>query len=150
LAFYFTPTATGAVSVPWTLTPETGFTYSATNGGTLSGSGTSGGGVSLTTNGHNFGVLASGTKSPTYGTELSNSTASAVTLTLGAVTAPFTSLTNCGTTLAAGASCELEFYATGTSATTTTTQVFAISATPTAITSGGAALPGGGITLTGN
>ena len=35
LAFYFTPTATGPVSATWSLTPETGFTYSPSNGGTL-------------------------------------------------------------------------------------------------------------------
>jgi hypothetical protein len=39
--------------------------------------------VSLTTNGHNFGVLASGTKSPTYGTELSQTYRAPATLARG-------------------------------------------------------------------
>jgi hypothetical protein len=58
-------------------------------------------------------------------------------------------LTNCGTTLAAGASCEIEFTFTPT--TTSVVQVVVpLSGSPTAITSGGVALPSGGITLTGN
>jgi len=150
IVFYFTPTATGPVSATWSLVTEGGFSYSPSNGGTLQGSGTSNGGVSLTTNGHNFGTVAVGTTSSTYGTELSNSTASAETLTLGPVpSGPFTMLTNCGTTLAAGASCEIEFTFTPT--TTSVVQVVVpLSGSPTAITSGGVALPSGGITLTGN
>jgi hypothetical protein len=94
--------------------------------------------------------LGNGVQSGTYGTELSNSTANSVTLTLGSVTAPFTALTNCGTTLAAGASCELEFYATGNTSTSTTTQVYSLAANGGAIpiTVGGS--PVTGITLTGN
>jgi hypothetical protein len=149
LQFNFTPTATGAVSATWSLASESGFSYTPSNGGTLQGSGTSQGGVSLTTNGHNFGTVAVGTTSATYGTELSNSTTSAETISLGTVSAPFAMVTNCGTTLAVGASCEIEF----TYAPTTTSPVSVVvplSGTPTAITSGGAALPGGGITLSGN
>jgi hypothetical protein len=149
IVFYFTPTATGPVSATWSLTPETGFFYGPSNGGTLSGSGTSNGGVSLTTNGHNFGTVAVGTTSSTYGTELSNSTATAETISLGTVSAPFHMVTNCGTTLAAGASCEIEFTYMPTT-TSPVSVVVPLSGSPTAITSGGAALPNGGITLSGN
>jgi hypothetical protein len=104
--------------------------------------------VTLTTAGHNFGTVTVGQQSPTYGAELSNSTGSAVTLTKGSVSAPFTSLTNCGTTLAAGANCELEFYFTP-SATGVVQQVYTLSASGVTITSLGAPLANGGITLTG-
>ena len=149
LDFYFTPTASGAVSTTWSLASENGFTYSPSNGGTLTGSGTTNGGVSLTTNGHNFGTVTVGTTSSTYGTELSNSTTSAETISLGTVSAPFTMLTNCGTTLAAGSSCEIEFTFTPTT-TSPVSVVVPLSGSPAAITSGGVALPGGGITLSGN
>jgi hypothetical protein len=152
LVFYFTPTATGPVSATWSLTPETAtpaFVYGPSNGGTLQGSGTPQGNVSLTTNGHDFGTVAVGTQSPTYGTELSNSTTSTETISLGTVSAPFTMLTNCGTTLAPGSSCEIEFYFTPTS-TSPVSVVVPLSGSPTAITSGGSALPNGGITLSGN
>jgi hypothetical protein len=149
LVFYFTPGASGPVSTTWSLAPEDGFTYGPSNGGTLSGSGQVAGGVALTTPGHNFGTVAVGTQSPTYGAELSNSTASAVTLTKGSVSAPFTSITNCGTTLAAGASCEIEFYFKP-STTSVVQQVYTLSASGVTITSNGSPLPNGGITLTGN
>jgi hypothetical protein len=149
LAFYFTPAATGAVSATWSLASESGFTYTPSNGGTLSGSGTSQGGVSVTTNGHNFGPVGVGTTSPTYGVELSNSTSAAVTLTKGSVTAPFAAVTNCGATLAAGSSCELEFTFKPTT-TSTVQQVYTLSAGGVTITAGGNPLPNGGITLTGN
>jgi uncharacterized repeat protein (TIGR03803 family) len=151
IVFYFAPTAGGSVSAAWSVnTTSTSFAFTPSNGGTLTGSGTaSTGTVTLTSAGHNFGTIAVSTQSPTYGTELTNSSGSTITLTKGSVTAPFTALTNCGTTLAAGASCELEFYFTP-STTSTVQQVYTLSATPTAITSGGVALPNGGITLTGN
>jgi uncharacterized repeat protein (TIGR03803 family) len=149
MAFYFTPTAAGAVSTTWSLAPETGVFYGPSNGGTLSGSGASAsGGVSLTSGGHNFGTLAVGTTSPAYGTELSNSTSSAVTLNLGSVSAPFASITNCGTTLAAGSSCELEFTFKPVT-TGAVQQVYALSANGVTITAGGQPLPNGGITLSG-
>ncbi len=148
LVFYWTPTATGTVSASWSLTPANGFTYSPSNGGTLSGTGTSVGGVTLTTAGHNFGSVALGQQSATYGTELSNSTGSTITLNKGSLSAPFTLLTNCGTTLGAGQNCEIEFYYTP-SATGVQQQIYTLSANGVTITSGGATLPNGGITLTG-
>jgi hypothetical protein len=148
--FYFTPTATGAVSATWSLNAVSGFAYSPSNGGTLSGTGTAVGSVTLTTNGHNFGTQAVGTTSSAYGTELSNTTGSTETITLGPVpSGPFTLLTNCGTQLAAGANCEIEFTFTPTT-NNPVSVVVPLSGTPTAITSGGAALPSGGITLSGN
>jgi hypothetical protein len=149
LDFYFTPTASGSVSATWSLAAETGFTYSPSNGGTLTGSGTTSGGVSLTSAGHNFGTVTVGQTSGAYGTELSNSTATAETISLGTVSAPFAMLTNCGTTLAAGSSCEIEFTFSPTT-TSPVSVVVPLSGSPTAITSGGVALPSGGITLSGN
>jgi kumamolisin len=142
IVFYFTPTSTSDVSATWSLVPENGFTYGPSNGGTLVGSGTLTGGLSLTTKGYNFGTVAIGTTSGTYGTVLSNSTSSAATLTLGSVSAPFTSITNCGATLAAGASCNLDFTFTPIS-TAAQSQSFAIAASvggaPVTITTNGAA-----------
>ena len=150
LVFYFTPTAVGTVTATWSLNPVSGFAYSASNGGTLTGTGISVGAVTLTTAGHNFGTQTIGTTSAAYGTELSNSTSSTENITLGPVpSGPFTMLTNCGTQLAAGASCEIEFTFTPTS-NSTVQVVVPLSGTPTAITAGGAALPSGGITLSGN
>jgi len=149
IVFYFTPTATGAVSATWSLAAESGFTYSPSNGGTLSGTGTPPGEVALTSTGHNFGTVTVGTTSSAYATELSNSTTSAETITLGTVSAPFTMLTNCGTTLPAGASCEIEFTYKPTT-TSPESVVVPLSGTPATITSEGEALPSGGITLTGN
>jgi hypothetical protein len=148
IVFTFAPTSSGSQSATWSLTAGN-YIFTPSNGGTLSGSGTAiTGSVTLTTAGHNFGTVAVGTQSPTYGTELMNSTASTITLTKGSVTAPFTALTNCGTTLASGANCELEFYFTP-SATGTVQQVYSLSAAGVTITAGGQPLPNGGITLTG-
>ena len=150
LVFYFTPTVTGTVTATWSLGTSSNFAYSPSNGGTLTGTGTTTGSVTLTTSGHNFGTQAVGTTSSAYGTELSNSTGSTETITLGPVpSGPFTLLTNCGTTLAVGANCEIEFTFTPTT-TSPVSIVVPLSGTPTAITSGGVALPGGGITLSGN
>jgi hypothetical protein len=131
------------------VTAENGFSYAPYNGGTLSGSGTTGAGVSLTTNGHDFGTVTTGTTSSSYSTELSNSTATTETITLGTVSAPFSMTTNCGTTLVAGSSCELQFTFTPASNSPVSVTV-PLSGSPATITSGGAVLPNGGITLTGN
>jgi hypothetical protein len=151
LVFHFTPTSTAPVSATWSLASENGFGYTPSNGGTLTGSGTNSGGVSLTTNGHNFGTVTVGTTSPTYGTVLSNSTTSPITLTLGSVSSPFASITNCTSTLAAGASCNLDFTFTPTT-TSEANASFAISATsggsPVTITANGVTTTA--ITLSGN
>ena len=149
IVFYFTPTTTGPTSTTWSVTAENGFSYAPYNGGTLSGSGTTGAGVSLTTNGHDFGTVTTGTTSSSYSTELSNSTATTETITLGTVSAPFSMTTNCGTTLVAGSSCELQFTFTPASNSPVSVTV-PLSGSPATITSGGAVLPNGGITLTGN
>jgi hypothetical protein len=148
ILFEFTPTATGTVTASWSMTPQTGFTFSPSNGGTLTGTGITAAGVTLTTNGHNFGSVPVGTTSGVYGTVLTNSTSAAVTLSIGSVTSPFvTYINNCPASLASGASCNLQFEFAPT-ATGTVQQVFSLSASTT-ITSGGAPLPNGGITLTG-
>jgi hypothetical protein len=148
LQFYFMPAANGAVSTTWSLASEGGFTYFPANGGTLTGSGTGGGGVSATTAGHNFLTITDGTTSPTYGVELSNSTMTAQTLSLGTLSGTeFTVVTNCTSTLAAGSSCELEFNFKPTTPGAVQA-VYALSS-PAGITAGGNPLPNGGITLKG-
>jgi xanthomonalisin len=147
LAFYFTPTQTATVTDTWTLASQTNFAFAPSNGGTLTGGGTSAGGLALTTAGHNWGTVPVGTTSAAYGATLSNSTSSAVALTLGSVTSPFAALTNCGATLAAGASCQFQFTFTPTS-TSTVSQTYSISAGGVTITSGGNTVTG--IVLTGN
>jgi hypothetical protein len=148
VAFYFTPTSTNTVTDTWSLTPEGAFNYSPSNGGTLTGSGTSSGGLSLTTAGHNFGTQTVGTTSGTYGVVLSNSSSAAIALTLGSVNSPFTSVTNCPATLAAGSSCNLQFTFKPT-ATGTTQEIYSISGNggSSTLTSGGNTVSG--ITLTG-
>jgi hypothetical protein len=143
IAFYFTPTSASPVTATWSLTAETGFTYSPSNGGTLSGSGAASGGFSLTTAGHNFGTQTVGTLSGTYGTVLSNSTSAAITLTLGAVTSPFASATNCPASRPAGSSCNLQFTFDPT-ATGSVQQVYSVSGNGGAVT-----LTSGGNTVTG-
>jgi hypothetical protein len=151
ILFSFTPGVAGAVAVTWSVT-SAGSTFSPADGGTLLGSGTNSTGLSLTTPGYNFGEILENETSPTYGTELSNSTGSAVTLSLGSVSSPFSSVTNCGATLPAGASCELEFSffsESGGADPLTVQQVYTLSAVGVTIISGGKPLPNGGITMTG-
>jgi hypothetical protein len=149
ILFEFTPTATGTVTASWSLTPQTGFTFSPSNGGTLTGTGTSAGGVTITTNGHNFGTVTDGTTSPVYGVVLTNSTASAVAMTYGSVTSPFiTYVDNCPASLASGASCNLQFEFAPTTPGTTT-QTFSLSANGGAITITAGGVASTGIKLTG-
>ena len=149
LVFYFTPTSTASVSATWSLSSQSTFSYSPSNGGTLTGGGTQSGGIALTTSDHNFGKVTDGTTSPTYGAVLSNSTTSAVTLTLGTVAGTeFTSATNCGATLAAGASCNLQYNFKPTTPGIVQT-VYSISAGGQPITSTASGTTVTGITLTG-
>jgi hypothetical protein len=146
IVFIFAPTATGTVSATWSVAGN-GKTFAPSNGGTLSGTGESTSGVTVSTAAHNFGSLADGATSPVYGVVLSNTTSSAVTLTVGSVTAPFvTTLNNCPATLVSGATCNLQFEFKPTAAGVFS-QTFSLSAGAAPITSGGS--PVTGITLTG-
>jgi hypothetical protein len=147
IEFTFSPTAPGAATATWSASATSGLTSEyPSNGGTLTGNGVSSGAVTLTTAGHNFGTVADGTTSGTYGVVLTNSTSAAVTLTLGSVTLPFTSVTNCPASLAAGASCNLQFAFKPTTPGTTS-QTYSVSAGGATITSGGNVVTG--IVLTG-
>jgi len=90
-----------------------------------------------------------GTTSAVFGVVLTNGRNTSITLTLGSVTAPFASATNCTATLAAGATCNLQFTFTPSS-TSLVQQVYSLSANGGAvpITAGGVTITG--ITLTGN
>jgi hypothetical protein len=114
ILFSFAPTAPGAVSATWSISgATTGTAYAPSNGGTLSGTGVAVGAVTLTTAKHNFGKQTAGTKSGVFGAVLTNSTSAAVTIHVAAPTgntADFTTTgLNCGTTLAANASCNLQY-----------------------------------------
>jgi subtilase family serine protease len=149
IIFTFSPTASGTATATWSVGAN-GKTFTPSNGGTLTGIGLTGT-VSLYTAGHNFGKVTDGTQSPTYGTVLTNGTASAVTLTLGSVTSPFiTTANNCPATLASGASCNLQFAFKPT-ATTTTSQTFTVKANGGAIpiVTGSPATTVTGVTLVG-
>jgi hypothetical protein len=118
----------------------------------FTGSGTTSTSFTATSSVHNFGNTTVGSAATAYGTTLTNSTGVTLTLQFGSVSSPFTEITNCGATLAANASCQLQFGFTPT-ATGTVQQVFTISATNGSTTyplySGGTAAANGGITLTG-
>jgi subtilase family serine protease len=125
IIFIFSPTTAATVTATWSVGAN-GKTFSPSNGGTLTGSGVTNGGLTLTTAGHNFGTLALGTTSPVYGIVMRNETTSGVALTLGSVTSPFaTYANNCPATLAAGASCNLQWTFKPTAAGITS-QVFTI------------------------
>ena len=147
LVFYFTPVANAPVSALWSLAGESDFIYGPSDGGTLTGSGTGSGGVSLSTSTHNFGTVANGTTSPVYGVVLSNSTNAAVALTYGKLTSPFAlSGSNCGASLAAGTSCNLQFTFAPAS-TGNVSQEYTVTAAGQTITSLGATVTG--VTLLG-
>jgi subtilase family serine protease len=151
IEFTYAPVSgdSGTETATWSLagTPN-GTTFSPSNGGTLTGTVASSGSVTLTTAGHNFGDQTVGTTSGTYGTVLTNSTNAAITLTKGSVTSPFNSITNCGTTLAAGASCNLDFTFSPTT-TGLVQQVYSLSANGGAVPILVGGNPTTGITLTG-
>ena len=126
IIFIFAPKTAGKLTATWGVAAN-GKTFSPSNGGTLTGIGLSGT-VSLSTAGHNFGTVKHNKQSPTYGTVLTNGTASAITLTLGSVTSPFsTIINNCPATLASGATCNLEFAFTPKT-TATVSQTFSVQA----------------------
>jgi hypothetical protein len=82
---------------------------------TFSGTGVSGTGkLTVGTSTHNFGNVSVNSTGTAYGVTMTNSTGAAVTLALGPVSAPFTAATNCGSTLANGASCQFVFNFTPT------------------------------------
>jgi hypothetical protein len=153
LSFTFAPTSAGAVSAAWSLSGVSGgVTFSPANGGTLTGTGLAiSGGLTLTSAGHNFGSIAVVTASPVYGLVMTNFTTSSVSVTYGSVTSPFVLFAdNCPATLAAGATCDLQFeYRPATYGMTQ--QVYSLSgkigSTPVTITSEGTTVTG--VTLTG-
>jgi hypothetical protein len=121
----------------------------------FTGTGVVGGSFTATSSGRNFGTVAVGSEASVYGTQLTNSTGAAITLTLGGgtlaspgVAEGYSVVTNCGATLAVNASCELEFDFTPTAAGATSV-LYPVSANGGAVpfTSGGTVYTG--ITLTG-
>jgi hypothetical protein len=149
IIFIFAPKTAGELTATWSVAAN-GKTFSPSDGGTLTGIGLSGS-VSLTTAGHNFGTLQIGKVSPTYGTVLTNGTASAVTLTLGSITTPFEIIANnCLATLPSGANCNLQFAFKPT-AKGTVSQTFTVKANggATPVVTGSPAATVTGVTLVG-
>jgi hypothetical protein len=115
----------------------------------VTGNGVAGGSFTASSVNHNFGNVPVGTSAGIYGVELSNNTSSTVTLSLGA---GFTNgangftivATNCGSTLAVNANCELQF----SFAPTATGAVSASYGISPSVTSGGSTYSA--ITLSGN
>jgi hypothetical protein len=111
IVFTYTPTASAVETATWSLTAGS-FTFAPGNGGTLTATGTTASGVTLTTNGHDFGYQAVGTVSDLFGAVLTNGTASSIVLTFAAQTdtADFiTFANNCPATLAAYQTCNLQY-----------------------------------------
>jgi arabinogalactan endo-1,4-beta-galactosidase len=162
----FAPTSLGAVSGALTINSNvailpggTGSNGSYSDSVSFAGTGASGGTFSATTAGHNFGSVAVGSAATAYGLTLTNGTGATVALTFGGGTFAsngpadgYSVLTNCGATLAANASCQLQFgYAPSTAGTTSVVYpvTAANGATNYPLYSGGAIVGSGGITLTG-
>jgi hypothetical protein len=119
----------------------------------VSGTGVTGGNLTATSVKHNFGTLAAGTSGGNYGVQITNSTSSTVTLTLGSLTNTadgFSEVgTNCGSSLAVNASCELIFsFTPATSGLGTVSAVFPITSS-SPLYSGGAQVSPEQITLIG-
>jgi hypothetical protein len=121
----------------------------------LTGTGTSVSGVVLSTAGHTFADQGMKTTSPTYGVELTNATTSAISLTYtstGSTTSFPSQGSTCGATLAANASCEMQ-WAFDPQTSGELQMNYSISATsggaPVTITSGGQTATGIALTGTG-
>ena len=93
-------------------------TAGASSGGdtgtvTVNGTGVAGGHLTATSVTHNWGTIAVGTSGGNYGVEITNSTASAVTLSFSGLTGGSSGFsvvgTTCGASLAVNANCELMF-----------------------------------------
>jgi subtilase family serine protease len=115
-SFVYKPTSLGAQTASWGVSGgPADTTFYPSNGGELTGTGIAAAGVTLSTPGYNFGTQALGSVSNVYGAVLTNGTADplSVTITLSGNTADFhTYAINCGATLAAGASCNLQYQFT--------------------------------------
>jgi hypothetical protein len=163
LAWSFDPQVTGSITANYKLSGVDAVTGEAVllsspekkrvTKVNLTGDGTRASGVLLTTAGHTFADQGMKTTSPTYGAELTNATASALSLTYAGSgsTSSFPSQgTSCGATLAANASCDMQ-WAFDPQTASLLHYDYAIAATsggsPVTITSGGA--PVTGIALTG-
>jgi hypothetical protein len=150
IVFTFAPTAAGSASATWTLGTN-GFDFAPSNGGTLSGSQQSAQGLTLTTDGHDFGTQGVLVPSGTYGVVLSNMTDDAITLTINTAPAesvdlPLTGNT-CGIILAANTSCNLNWQfipqaAHGYQSFYGISGVDSVTSQPVVLTSGGAQVNG--------
>jgi hypothetical protein len=155
----FAPTAVGSVSYTLTLNSNVQILPNGTGSGnsysdpvTFVGVGVAGGSLTATSTVHNFGTVPVGAEANSYGVQLSNNTASPVTLSLGGGTFAsngaadgYSVQTNCPVTLAVNQNCEVLFLFTP--AVSGTTQVFY----PVSATSSNGSVPmtSGGTTYTG-
>jgi hypothetical protein len=157
LAFTYKPTATGTQTATWAVGGGANITFYPSDGGTLTGTGIAAAGVTLTSAGFNFGPQAIGSISQVYGTVLTNGTADPLTVSVAnsGNTADFhTYAMNCPATLAAGASCNLQYQFTPQTTgplqqTVSLTLVDTVTSKPVAITSGGSTVTGIALSGTG-
>jgi hypothetical protein len=117
LTFSYKPTSAASNTASWSIGNGgiTGITYYPADGGVLTGTGSTTQQVTLTSDGHDWGKQDIGSVSQVYGTVLTNGTQNplAVTITLSGDTGDFhTYAINCGSTLAANASCNLQYQFT--------------------------------------
>ncbi len=159
----FSPTAVGSFNDVLTvrsnmpITPNgTGSAGSYSDTVTFTGAGVVGGQLTATSVAHNWGNVTVGTTGTNYGVQLTNTTATPVTLNMGSgFTAGLYGFseagTNCGATLAVNGSCELifSFSPTGAGMVSAGFGVTAVDASsnPVKLYSGGTAYSG--ITLSG-
>jgi hypothetical protein len=151
----YKPTTAGSFTANWATGSAPGITFYPSDGGTVTGTATPAGGVTLTSSVHDFGDLAIGSISGIYGVVLTNGTTDPVSLAMSVAgsTADFkTYINNCPATMLAGTSCNLQYeftpQATGFEQEVTTIPVVdTITKSPVSITSGGSIVTG--ITLEG-
>jgi hypothetical protein len=104
----FTPSAAGRRSAAVTITDDAANNPQSV---ALSGTGTA---ASLTPASLNFGTLLLGTSSPSQPATLTNHGTTGLTITSIATSSPYTETNNCGSSLAAGASCTINVVYTAT------------------------------------
>jgi hypothetical protein len=111
IVFTYRPVAAGEQTAVWSVKAN-GKTFSPSNGGTLTGTGVMRPSLSLSTSTHNFGTLTVGSVSGVYGAVLTNSYSDPIALSFSSSgnTKQFeTVVNNCGATLPANSSCNLQY-----------------------------------------
>jgi hypothetical protein len=112
ILFTFTSSNNGSVSTTWSVAAN-GATFTPSDGGTLTATGSGTPGFSVSVSGHNFGPQSVNTTSGVFGVVLANSTTdpislSVTTTSVSGATFPLTN-NNCGATMQPNSTCELQW-----------------------------------------